>query len=215
VPNLAGKTPADANAALTSAGLRGDPHTTTGPTCTGLVVDQNPKFGSKAAKGDQVDYTVCTGPGQVQVPTLAKFSVAEAEQRLKESGLVSKIQTVDSAEPQNTVVDTDPKAGTSVKEGATVTLLVSKGNQALMPDLTGMTIDEAKKALKDAGFTNTTPRQATQTVSDPTQVGKILRQDQKAGTAYAKNQTVNVVVGKADTSSPSPSASGAASPPPN
>jgi serine/threonine-protein kinase len=216
VPNLAGKTPADANTALTSVGLRGDPHTTTGPTCTGLVVDQNPKFGNKANKGDQIDYTVCTGPNQVQVPTLAKFTVAEAEQRLKEAGLGSKTQSIDSAEPQGTVVGTQPDAGATVKVGDTVTLLVSKGNQALAPDLTGLSIDDAKKALKEAGFTNTTPRQSTEIVKDPTQVGKILRQDQKAGNPYPKGQQFNVVVGRAgDTSSPSPSASGSPSPPPN
>src|SRR6185369_2102940 len=100
VPNLAGKTQADAGTALANAGLRVDPHSTTGPNCTGLVVDQNPKFGNKANKGDQVDYTVCTGPNQVQVPTLAKFTVADAEQRLKEAGLLSKTQQVDSPEPQ-------------------------------------------------------------------------------------------------------------------
>jgi serine/threonine-protein kinase len=218
VPNLAGKTQADAGTALANAGLRGDPHSTTGPNCTGLVVDQNPKFGNKANKGDQVDYTVCTGPNQVQVPTLAKFTVADAEQRLKEAGLLSKTQQVDSPEPQGTVVGTQPDAGTTLKQGDTVTLLVSKGNQAIMPELSGLTIDEAKKALKDAGFTvtNSSVRQdPSRVVSDPTQIGKIIGQKPQANQPYAKNVTVTVTLGKSGDTSPSPSTSGSASPPPN
>jgi eukaryotic-like serine/threonine-protein kinase len=213
VPNLAGKTKGEADQLLNNAGLRGYERTVNKDGCTGKITEQNPKFGTKAAKGDQVDYTVCLPPNQVQIPNLAGFSLQDAETALREKGLNPTQKAVDSQLEQNKVVGTDPAAGTLAKPGDRVTLFVSKGNQAAMPDLTGLALDDARKALKDAGFTSN-PKTVQQTVTDPDQVGKVIRQDLQVGKAYAKTATVTLTVGRAPDTPASPSPSGSPSSPP-
>jgi beta-lactam-binding protein with PASTA domain len=70
VPNLAGKTQAEAKAALEAAGcLLGD--VTTGPTdpnLAGKVTDQSTKDGTSVPRGTEVDITVA-GPGGTNLDT--------------------------------------------------------------------------------------------------------------------------------------------------
>jgi serine/threonine-protein kinase len=207
VPNLQGKTRAEADALLNTAGLRGDPHDATANGCTaGQIFQQNPESGKLVRKGEQVDYTVCAVPNQVQVPTLANFNVEDAKRALDEKGLKYTVVPVDSALEANKVVSTDPAAGTSVEPNSSVKLNVSKGNMALLPDLTNKKLEDARKALTDAGFT-AKPKVISQPVNDPAQNNVVVGQDQQANKAYKKDQVITIFVGKFTDTNPSPSTS--------
>ncbi len=88
-------------------------------------------------------------------PTLANMTVAEARTSLSKvhmnlaEGKPIKSITVGSGD----IVSQDPKAGVSVKEGTTVTVIVSDGPpDVTVPSLSGMTCAQASTALTAAHF---------------------------------------------------------------
>ena len=123
----------------------------------GLVVEQNPQANDQAAKGSKVTLSVSGGPNTVDVPDVAGFSIDEATTALKNVNLsVAGTEQVNNTNVERgKVVETDPPAGQPVNVGSTVTLKVSSG-KVEVPDVVGMTRDEAASALSDLGFKNKT-----------------------------------------------------------
>ena len=67
----------------------------------------------------------------------------------------------------------------------------SDGDLVEVPDVTGMTVDQAKSTLQSDGFTVGT---TTQQYSDKVDSGKVISQDPTAKTKKAKGSSVNLVV---------------------
>ena len=76
-----------------------------------------------------------------------------------------------------------------------MTLNVSKGNQIAMPDITGLTQQQAQNRLQQAGWTGLFDETEVPT-TDPNEINKILEQEPKAGQPLSKDQTVRIQVGK-------------------
>ncbi|MBU8858091.1 MULTISPECIES: Stk1 family PASTA domain-containing Ser/Thr kinase [unclassified Micromonospora] len=216
VPQLVGRTQAEAQAALTQAGLRftsGDPVQNT--TCQkGSVVDQSPSFGQRVEKNTEVTVNVCTGPGQVNIPTGLKGStVSAAQTRLREQNLVPVVEEVNDSAPKDQVVDVSPKEGSPVAEGSKVTLKVSKGNVSEVPNVRGYTEDQATQRLKEAGYV---VRVQEGDEVDPAEAGKVSSQSPSAGTSLAKGERVTIRVDvpreEEEPTSPTPSATPSTSP---
>ena len=97
-----------------------------------------------------------TGPKQVQVPALTNETQAQAESSLQALGLTPVVETFNGANDTTVgrVTQTDPVAGTTVDEGSKVTLRVNVGPKMIQvpTGLTGLTFEEAKQRLVDAGF---------------------------------------------------------------
>ncbi|WP_431943208.1 Stk1 family PASTA domain-containing Ser/Thr kinase [Micromonospora marina] len=216
VPQLVGRTQAEAQAALTQAGLRftsGDPVQNT--TCEkGSVVDQSPSFGQRVEKNTEVTVNVCTGPGQVNIPTGLKGStVSAAQTRLREQNLVPVVEEVNDSAPKDQVVDVSPKEGSPVAEGSKVTLKVSKGNVSEVPNVRGYTEDQAEQRLKEAGYE---VRVQEGDEVDPAEAGKVSSQSPSAGTSLAKGERVTIRVDvpreEEEPTSPTPSVTPSTSP---
>ncbi|MEV4522755.1 Stk1 family PASTA domain-containing Ser/Thr kinase [Micromonospora tulbaghiae] len=215
VPQLVGRSQAEAQAALTQAGLRftpGDPVQNT--TCEkGSVVDQSPSFGQRVEKDTEVTVNVCTGPGQVNVPTGLKGStVGAAESRLREQNLVPVVEEVNNSAPKDQVVAVSPNEGSPVAEGSKVTLKVSRGNVSEVPNVRGYTEDQAKQRLKEAGYE---VRVEEGDEVDPAEAGKVSSQSPRAGTSLAKGERVTIRVDvprEEEPTSPTPSGSPSTSP---
>ncbi|MFI7304180.1 Stk1 family PASTA domain-containing Ser/Thr kinase [Micromonospora aurantiaca] len=215
VPQLVGRSQAEAQAALTQAGLRfttGDPVQNT--TCEkGSVVDQSPSFGQRVEKDTEVTVNVCTGPGQVTIPTNLKGGTFDAaKDRLTELGLTPVRETVNSSLPKDQVVDVSPKEGSAVAEGSKVTLKVSLGNVSEVPNVRGYTEDQAKQRLKEAGYE---VRVQEGDEVDPAEAGKVSSQSPSAGTSLAKGERVTIRVDvprEEESTSPTPSGSPSTSP---
>jgi serine/threonine-protein kinase len=97
------------------------------------------------------------GPGSsVTIPNVASDSVTAARAALTQAGLNPATATTTSTDPvapANSVAGTSPKIGTSVKKGSSITIIVSTGPALLqIPPLTGLTEDQAKKAIVNAKF---------------------------------------------------------------
>ncbi len=130
VPSLTGMTLADAQAALTSAGLKigtqGE-----APDATvevGHIVSSNPVAGTLVPKGSFVDVVVSTGPELVAVPDLVSgcLSLGSAKQAITGASLVAAEGPPVTKNPacvnSNRVAAQDPVAGTMVPAGSTVTI---------------------------------------------------------------------------------------------
>jgi beta-lactam-binding protein with PASTA domain/predicted Ser/Thr protein kinase len=132
------------------------PHVSHRPSDTvmaGIVIDQSPVAGFRAAKNSTVEITVSSGKPKVAVPDVRGKSSADAESALKDAGLVPKIFSVHSAKPPDTVTGQDPPPGTMVVQGSRVRINVSSGpTPVTVPYVVGLTFSNASAQLQSAGF---------------------------------------------------------------
>ena len=107
---------------------------------------------------------------------------------------VSVSEVANSEVPAGKVISQTPASGESVKENHPVHLVVSKGAGDLtVPDLSGLTVDQAKQRLKDMGLV--LGKITTQEDSSKPD-GVIISQSPSADGKINKGQLVDVVVNK-------------------
>jgi serine/threonine-protein kinase len=202
VPNLLGLDRVQAQSSLQQVGLVLAPdqrqQVVQDDKDVGRVQVQDPPAGRKLAKGKSVTITVGVAPETFGVPDVVGTNIDQAQRNIAVAHLTAQIQEVDSAVQRGQVLKQNPPGGTTVKAGSTVTLTVSRGNQFQMPNLRGLTPDQALTALQRTGWTGTLHEVFTQ-VNDPNQVGLVLAQDVPPGTGFARDQTITVTVGRDNT----------------
>jgi beta-lactam-binding protein with PASTA domain/predicted Ser/Thr protein kinase len=202
IPNLLGLDRTQAQASLQQVGLVLSPdqrqQVVQDDKDVGRVQVQDPPAGRKLAKGKSVTITVGVPPETFGVPDVVGTNVEQAQRNIAVAHLTAQIQEVDSAVQRGQVLKQNPAGGTTVKAGSTVTLTVSRGNQAQMPNLHGLTETQALATLQRLGWTGTLHEVFTQ-VNDPTQVGLIVAQDVPAGTGFTRDQTITVTIGRDNT----------------
>ena len=97
-----------------------------------------------------------TAEKDVKVPDVSGMTVSKAEGTLEDAGLVvnSKIEEVSSEDvKKNRIIRTDPKSGSTVKEGTRVTLYKSTGVKTYeLENYVNMNVDEARELLEDMGL---------------------------------------------------------------
>ncbi|KUG60958.1 hypothetical protein AVL61_10095 [Kocuria rosea subsp. polaris] len=135
-----------------------------------------------------------SGPGgTVSVPDVRGAGPELAEQYLAGAGLdnVAVHETEDPVAPSGTVLGTDPPAGSTVRAAEQVVLLVSTGpERTTAPDVAGMTEEQARARLEDAGLAAGT-RTA---VPDDAAPGTVVGQHPDAGTAVTVGTAVDLAV---------------------
>jgi eukaryotic-like serine/threonine-protein kinase len=205
VPNLVGHNITDAAALLQqkqlALGSQTQVHNT---TCTlGNVISTDPPAGHAVAQNTTVNLSFCAGPGSVQggVPVVTGLSEDQAVSQLKSVGLVAVVRQVDSSAAEGTVVGVNPDEHSPVNVGDKVQLQVSKGNQAKLINLVGMTQASAENQLSDLGFNDV--KVVPNTVADPSKDGIVTGQAQTAGKTYFKNTKIIIYVGQPPTAPPS------------
>jgi beta-lactam-binding protein with PASTA domain/tRNA A-37 threonylcarbamoyl transferase component Bud32 len=161
----------------------------------GVVIASDPAVGREVGRGSTVTLTVSQGSERYGVPQLVGRSQAEAEQRLTEARLtVGKIsQAFSETVPQGQVVSTSPTAGSSVKRGTAVALVISKGRQPItIQDWTGKPASQAFKSLSDAKLKVDATRQDW---NDTVPKGSVISQSPATGTLF-QGDLVTLVVSK-------------------
>ncbi len=198
VPDVTGKTYEEAQKELNKYDL--GIHKSTAPSDTvakGKIISQDPADGKKVKKHTTVNVVISSGEEakMTTIPSVVGLSEADAEKALQAKNLVVKKGDPvysDDVE-QGEVVSVNPSEGAEVKEGTTVTLVISKGNQpATVPKLTGKSQSDAEAALSQAGLSGN----ATEDYSDTVEEGYIISQDTDAGKEVSKGTTIGYVVSK-------------------
>lgn len=131
----------------------------------------------------------------VTVPNVVGKQVSVARNILEDNHLrVSVSEVANSEVPAGKVISQTPASGESVKENHPVHLVVSKGAGDLtVPDLSGLTVDQAKQRLKDMGLV--LGKITTQEDSSKPD-GVIISQSPSVDGKINKGQLVDVVVNK-------------------
>jgi eukaryotic-like serine/threonine-protein kinase len=125
VPSVAGMTPGEAKDQLRAAGFVVDTSTDFSDTVEkGLVVGTTPTGGSEAAEGSSVVIIVSAGPRykELTMPDVRTMSVDAATAQLEGLGLI--VNVVQSCGGGTVVQETDPIAGTTVRQHDRVALFV-------------------------------------------------------------------------------------------
>jgi serine/threonine-protein kinase len=203
VPSVTGLPSGEAQDQLRAAGLKPEVEQAFSDTVKkGQVIETSPPGGTTVEKGTKVTLQVSRGKERVDVPDVTGETEDNARSALQDAGLrVGKVTEEESEEETGTVTGQDPAAGASVAKGTAVNLTVAKA--VTIPDVVDESEEDATKTLEDAGFD---VRVRDQTVTDPAQDGIVLEQSPAADEQRRKGSRVTIVVGRAATATPSPSA---------
>ncbi len=192
VPSVVDAPQDAATATLTGAGFRVESMVAASDTVDeGNVISQTPEGGTRADQGSTVRITVSGGPDNVEVPDLAGRSLDEARGILSDLGLT--LGTVDEVNDANTaenvVISSDPGSQVAVKPGTRINVTVGTG-QVEVPNVVGMSQNEAQSALADANLKVETSYEQTDQAAE----GDVISQDPKGKQAVDTGSTVKIVV---------------------
>jgi serine/threonine-protein kinase len=131
--------------------------------------------------------------GSVSVSAVAGLSYENAQSQLvAQKLLVQKAYEVSDTVAVDTVIRTDPTAGSMVGANTLITVYVSTGKtQVSMPDLSGMNEQMAKDAIEQAKLTLGTIVQAH---SATIPKGQVIESDPVSGTKLAQGAIVNLTI---------------------
>jgi beta-lactam-binding protein with PASTA domain len=158
VPNLLGKTAAQANAALAAAGLGADPHQAVAPGKPLFkVFKQDPAAGTDVPVGSVVHYTTAKSilGGLKFVPDVVGKTKAQAALAIAALGFTADFDTVvTNAHPAGKVYHQSPAAGQLRAPGTTIHMKVAQAAAATVtvPNLIGLTKPQANAVLALKGL---------------------------------------------------------------
>jgi serine/threonine-protein kinase len=196
LPNLLGRTQADAEAALTGLGLAYEVvEQESEEAPPGIVIGQDPQAGEVPAT-TRVVLSVSVGKGQVDVPNVVGLDQVAAASQLAAKGF----QVNTTEEPNDTVtagvvIRTDPPANTQADPGSTVTIVVSSGPAPVkVPNVEGQTESAARDTLQQAGLLQRVVYQDVPFGSP--QSGRVIAQSIPPDTEVPRGSTVVITVGR-------------------
>lgn len=156
VPPLLAKTESAAKKRLGEAGLEVNAvkRAYSDTDKRGTVMATDPEAGERIRDNDRVTLTISMGPEIVKVPSLEGTPLAKAKDELKDAGFAPGMTNKAFSEEvrRGSVIGTDPKAGTKRKAGSAIAIIVSKGPEVDVPDVTGDSQADATSELEDLGL---------------------------------------------------------------
>lgn len=203
VPTVVGLSQANAKAQIEAAGFVWElnPEKVASDSVEeGSVASTDPAGGTQAEKGSTVRVTISSGPDSVVLPdNLVGMTPEDARKAIEALGLKweldsSKVASDTVAEGK--VAQTNPSPGSKVKAGQTIRVYLSSGSDEVeVPDLSGMSQDQARSALKAVGLElgNVT------SVDSEKDKDRIVAQDPATGTKVKKGTTIGVSVSNGKT----------------
>ncbi|MFH9761210.1 Stk1 family PASTA domain-containing Ser/Thr kinase [Streptomyces anulatus] len=197
VPSLLGQTQQTAEKRLSDEGLglKGVDRVFSDTVERGSVVSSDPASGDRIRGNGSVKLVVSRGPEIVRVPDVVGRSLADARRSLKKVGLVPGMVTREFSEDiaRGEVIRTDPRAGTDRHPDTAVALVVSKGAPIDVPDVTGLSAEEATAELAAEGLkAEVLPGRVHSAEAE----GDVAEQSPGGGTEAAEGDTIELTVSK-------------------
>jgi eukaryotic-like serine/threonine-protein kinase len=194
--DVAGTSEAHGKALLKTAGFK--PRVKKEPSAdvaAGRVIGTEPSAGTELQLGSTVTLLVSSGPAPVRVPDVVGGSLSAAEATLTnaELALGTVTRRPSATQQPGTVISQAPASGSSAHAGDRVSLVVAQApSKTAVPNVVGQNETAAAAALGKAGFT---PKATSETVTEPSQVGIVLKQSPAAGAKARKGATVTLTIG--------------------
>ena len=195
VPDVTGKSRAEAQALLTEAGFVVGAVTEdfSDSVAVGAVMSQQPAANSSAKKGTSVALTLSRGPDMGAVPTVTGMSESEAFKALEAAGFSPQAlpSEFNKEVASGNVIKQTPAGGSQAPKGSVVSYVVSRGTELVqVPDVTGKSQSSATSTLQKAGF-KVSVKEST---SDKVSKGDVMSQNPPGGVSVAKGSTVSITV---------------------
>jgi serine/threonine-protein kinase len=192
VPNVVSLSVNDARKKLEALGLKlvVGQQTESDTIPANVIASQDPAPQSSADPNAVVNVIVSTGPATAAVPNVVGMDADAAQSALQAAGFnVARAYTVDAANPTGKISLQQPESGKKVKKGSNVTAFVSVSGS--IPDVTGMSVADAKRALLDQGYQigNT-----AYTQDSSLQDGQVVRTEPEANASVKPGESVNLTV---------------------
>lgn len=195
VPNLLGKTETDAKELLNDMdlGIRVDTREESDEYEEGEICEQKTEAGTEVDKNTTIHVVVSSGLKGSTVPNVVGDSEDEATKTLEDAGFEVETEAEYSSDvDEGKVISQSPMGGRTLSKGSTVTITISKGAEIVsVPKITGMTEEDAREALKDAGLA---VGNVTEESSDSVAEGKVISQGTASGNRVATGTKISFVV---------------------
>lgn len=192
VPNLVGKTVADAEALGENAGFKVKvaPAVHDENVPRNRIIKTDPPAFKELERDAVVTLFPSKGPSPVAVPDVKGMPLPQAQQALTVNKLKFEVQKEFSLTvPRGNVVKTDPAAGAKQARDLPVKIFVSDGIR--LPDMNGWQRADAENTLRGWGLNPVVEER-----DDQNPPGTVLEQDPKPGTGLARGDTVKLIVAK-------------------
>jgi len=194
VPNVIGDTLEDAKTALEMVDLKYDiEYVPSEGTAENIVISTIPTANAEVEEGTEVLLTVCMNGEGVEVPSVLNYSEAEATALLEKEGfVVEKIEEHHDEIVKGNVISQTPEAGSVMSREGTVTIIISSGKlktDVSMPNLIGMSEEEAKQALTDLGLVC---KSVSEEYSDTVESGKVCYQSYTEGSSIDEGTEIDL-----------------------
>ena len=122
----------------------------------GFIISQNPMAGKKMGPGSTVDLVISSGPSLIELGDLSRKSVEDATQILETLGLeFETLEEYSEDVEEGLVSGTLPEAGEIITPDDIVTIIVSLGIKIEVPEVEGLTYQDAIDKLEEAGLVAT------------------------------------------------------------
>jgi serine/threonine-protein kinase len=190
VPDLTGKSDADARAALMDKGLvvgtvtqQYDEQATPGTVLSWTLA------GTEVDPGTSIDLVTSAGPAPRPVPTLVGTTLDQATAALQavQLGIASTQEFSDTVQAGQ-IISADHNPGDQVARDTVVNVVVSKGPDLVtVPDVSGLDQAAAVAKLRDAGFVE---GDVSGRAGRP-----VLATEPRAGQSVKRGSTIDIVVG--------------------
>jgi serine/threonine-protein kinase len=165
----------------------------------GLVIDQFPLAGMSITETSIVTFAISLGQDLVDMPNVQRLRLADAQRALEGFGFIVRVQEEQSATVGNGfIIRQSPLPGDRLPRGETVTIVVSIGNDVTVPELAGLTEDEAKQQLAQVGlvwsFTDYQDCEKLGEVCDRFGPGVVVSSDPRVGEVVPRGTGVTLGV---------------------
>ena len=157
------------------------------------VVSQHPAPGRRTKPGKPVDLDISRGSDRLAIPDLAGMSLAAAQVKLEEVGLVlAEVESLRMPNlPVGRVITTRPAAGTVAPLGTPVVVAVSAPVGSFpMPNLIGMNVETASGIIASQGLLLGEVKHAPSEEPD----GMVLIQYPEEGSPVRDRDTCRLIV---------------------
>lgn len=196
-PDVTGLTVEEATSALSAVGLSlqvsGEAFSETVPA--GALASTDPLPGDPVRVDGTVMGAVSLGPERYEVPIVKGLDPTAAAAAISGANLVlgTTREDFDDRVPIGDVASSSPKAGSVVKPGTAVDLVISKGPEPVpVPDVEGRKATLAKATLAEVGL----KADVTQKFSEKVKDGVVISVRPKAGTIVDSGSAVALIVSK-------------------
>ncbi|RNL83335.1 Stk1 family PASTA domain-containing Ser/Thr kinase [Halostreptopolyspora alba] len=196
VPDVVGMSQEEAESELNSAGFADGDITVEeqndDEVAEGDVIETDPSEGTEVRQDSEITLVVSTGPGSVRVPDVSGMTQDQAMSELQDADFQIGSTTEENSDEVEAgrVTRTSPEGGSDADPGTTVDLWISEGAETVqVPDLDGMTREEAESALSEADLESTFEQQQSE---EPE--GTVIGQSPGANNEVEPGTTVTVTL---------------------